>query len=464
VATPLILIVDDEHSLVEFLSVLCTGEGYSVAQAYSAAEAREQMARRTPDLVLCDIMMPDGNGLDLLREIRSQTDPPTVVMMTAYTSTKTAIDAMKLGAADYVAKPFEVDELKVVIRNALEARRLAAEVVYLREELVGRYTFENIIGRSRRMRAVFSLVERVARTSSTVLLHGESGTGKELIARAIHFSSPRAEHRFLSINCGAMPESLLESELFGHERGAFTGAVRDKRGLFQEAHRGTLFLDEIGEMSQAMQVKLLRALQDRAVRRVGGTSEEQVDVRIIAATNRDLQDRISRGEFREDLYYRINVIPIELPPLRDRREDIALLADHFLRKFAEGLGQPSKRLSNDALRLLESHQWPGNVRELENLIERAVALSTGDIIGPIDFPDDLSRQHPPTAAEISLPDDGLNLEAHLERIRAELMRLALERAGGVQTQAAEMLGMTFRSFRYYAKKAGLTASAAHSGP
>jgi two-component system response regulator PilR (NtrC family) len=454
-----VLIVDDEQSLVEFLTVLCAGEGYQVAQAFSVAEARERLAQRTPDLVLCDVMMPDGTGLDLLREIRAADDAPAVVMMTAYTSTKTAIDAMKLGAADYVAKPFDVEELKVVLRNALETRRLAAEVVYLREELVGRYTFENIIGRSSRMRAVFSLVERVAKTNSTVLLHGESGTGKELIARAIHFSSPRAQHRFLSINCGAMPESLLESELFGHERGAFTGAVRDKRGLFQEANRGTLFLDEIGEMSQPMQVKLLRALQDRTVRRVGGTAEEPVDVRIIAATNRDLQERIARGEFREDLYYRINVIPIELPPLRDRRDDIALLVDHFLRKLADGTGAPPKRISKDALRLLESHSWPGNVRELENLIERAVALSTAAVIGPADFPEDLARRHPPPRAEIALPEEGLDLEAYLERIRSELMRLALERCDGVQTQAAELLGMTFRSFRYYAKKAGLTANA-----
>ncbi|MCM2269409.1 MAG: sigma-54 dependent transcriptional regulator [Thermoanaerobaculia bacterium] len=455
-----VLVVDDERSLVELVTVLCAGEGYQVTQAFSAEEARERLAQRAPDLVLCDVMMPDGNGLDLLREVRAMPDAPAVVMMTAYTSTKTAIDAMKLGAADYVAKPFDVDELKVVLRNALETRRLAAEVVYLREELVGRYTFENIIGRSPRMRAVFSLVERVARTNSTVLLHGESGTGKELIARAIHFSSPRAEHRFLSINCGAMPESLLESELFGHERGAFTGAVRDKRGLFQEANRGTLFLDEIGEMSQPMQVKLLRALQDRTVRRVGGTTEETVDVRIIAATNRDLQERIARGEFREDLYYRINVIPIELPPLRERKDDIALLVDHFLRKLADVSGGPPKRISKDALRLLESHAWPGNVRELENLIERAVALSSASVIGPADFPDDLARRHPPARSEISLPEEGLDLEAYLDRIRGELMRLALERSDGVQTQAAELLGMTFRSFRYYAKKAGLTATGA----
>jgi len=457
VAEPRILIVDDEKSLVDFLSLLCTGEGYAVSVAHSAREAREQLGQSSPDLVLCDVMMPDGNGLDLLREIRSHDESPAVVMMTAFTSTKTAIEAMKLGASDYVAKPFDVDELKVVIGNALETRRLAAEVVYLREELVGRYTFENIIGRSPRMRAIFGLVERVAKTNSTVMIRGESGTGKELIARAIHFSSARANHRFLSINCGAMPESLLESELFGHERGAFTGAVRDKRGLFQEAHHGTLFLDEIAEMSQSMQVKLLRALQDRAIRRIGGNTEEAVDVRIITATNRDLQELIASGEFREDLYYRINVIPIELPPLRERRDDVSLLVDHFLRKLSEGLGQPVKRISKDAMRLLEAHSWPGNVRELENLIERAVALSTGPVIGIADFPDDLASRHPPSPAEVNLPEEGLDLEAHLSRIRTDLMRMALERSDGVQTRAAELLGMTFRSFRYYAKKAGLSS-------
>jgi len=313
------------------------------------------------------------------------------------------------------------------------------------------------------MRAVFGLVERVARTNSTVLIYGESGTGKELIARAIHFSSPRAEQRFLSINCGAMPENLLESELFGHERGAFTGAVRDKRGLFQEAHRGTLFLDEIGEMSLPMQVKLLRVLQDKFVRRVGGTSEEGVDVRIIAATNRDLREGIASGQFREDLYYRINVIPVVLPPLRERREDIPSLVDHFLRKFAADQQSEPKHLSSAALRYLETHYWPGNVRELENLIERAITLSSGSRIEAEDFPPGLARPPLADAAIAALPLEGLDLELYLDRIRAELMAQALERAGGVQTQAAELLGMSFRSFRYYAKKAGLTAAAAAAG-
>jgi two-component system response regulator PilR (NtrC family) len=459
VTAPRVLIVDDEQSLVDFLTVLCTAEGYEVAQATSVGAARDRLAEATPDLVLCDMMMPDGNGLDLLREIRAQDAAPAVIMMTAFTSTKSAIEAMKLGAYDYVPKPFDVDELKVVVHRALEKQRLVDENVWLRGELAGKYSFKNIIGRSSKMQAIFALVERVARTASTVLIQGESGTGKELIARAIHFSSPRAGERFLSINCGAMPESLLESELFGHERGAFTGAVRDKKGLFQEAHKGTLFLDEIGEMSQPMQVKLLRALQDKAVRRVGGTTEETVDVRIIAATNRELRDRVGKGEFREDLFYRINVIPIQLPPLRERREDIALLVDYFLRKFAAGLGQPTKRISTDALRLLEGYHWPGNVRELENLIERAVALSSSPAIVVSDFPDGLTGRPDGTAADLELPEEGLDLEGFLDRVRTTMMRQALERTGGVQTQAAELLRMTFRSFRYYARKTGLTSAA-----
>jgi two-component system response regulator PilR (NtrC family) len=310
------------------------------------------------------------------------------------------------------------------------------------------------------MQKVFALVERVARTNSTVLLRGESGTGKELVARAIHHASPRARERFLSINCGALPETLLESELYGHERGAFTGAVRDKKGLFQEANRGTLFLDEIGETSPAMQVKLLRTIQDRVVRRVGGANEEAVDVRIIAATNRDLEERVATGEFREDLYYRINVIPIVLPPLRERREDVPLLVEHFLRRFAENFGQPQKRITAAAMKRLEAHHWPGNVRELENLVERAVALSTTPTIDVDDFPESLSARPFGGAAAVELPPEGLDLEALLDRQRVDLMRQALVRTGGVQTQAAELLGMTFRSFRYYARKAGLTVATA----
>ena len=453
-----ILIVDDEASLLEFLSVLCTAEGLDVSTARSVREARTSLAERIPDLVLCDMMMPDGNGLELLKEIKEIEARTSVVMMTAYTSTKSAIEAMKLGAYDYVPKPFDIDELKAVIHRALEKNRLYEENTYLRRELEQRYAFKNIVGRSSRMRAIFGLIERVARTASTVLIHGESGTGKELIARAIHFSSPRSNQRFLSVNCGAIPETLLESELFGHEKGSFTGATRDKKGLFQEADQGTLFLDEISEMSVPMQVKLLRALQERVVRRVGGATEEAVDVRIIAATNQNLTERVAKNEFREDLYYRINVIPISIPPLRSRREDIPLLVDYFLQKYCDALGTPAKRISAEAMRLFERHTWPGNVRELENLIERAVALSTSDVITAADLPGALGASHVFDDQAPALPDEGLDLETLLQGIRADLMRQALARTGGVQTQAAELLQMTFRSFRYYAKKAGLTGS------
>ncbi|HEV8582583.1 MAG TPA: sigma-54 dependent transcriptional regulator [Thermoanaerobaculia bacterium] len=450
-----LLIVDDEASMLDFLSLLFQGEGFEVTTARSVEEARRALERGSPDLVLCDILMPDGNGLDLLREIKAGDGSPPVIMMTAYTSTKSAIEAMKLGAADYVSKPFDVDELKIVAQKALERAELADENVYLRRELEQKYTFNNIIGKSSRMQAIFALVDRIARTTSTVLIHGESGTGKELIARAIHFASPRSNRRFLSINCGAMPENLLESELFGHERGAFTGAVRDKKGLFQEADRGTLFLDEIGEMTPSMQVKLLRALQEKVVRKVGGTEEETVDVRIIAATNQDLEARIQGGDFREDLYYRINVLPIHLPPLRQRREDIPLLVEFFLQKYSRQMELPQRQISIEAMNILEAYDWPGNVRELENLIERVLALSHAETITTRDLPVHLlvnRRTHPDL---VQLPEEGLDLEAYLESIRTQLMIQALERTSGVQTQAAELLGMSFRSFRYYAKKAGI---------
>ena len=458
-----VLVVDDEQSLLDFLSLLLTDEGYEVTTADSVARAREALGQDRFELVLCDILMPDGNGLELLGEILDASPATAVIMMTAYTSTKSSIEAMKRGAYAYISKPFDVEELKITVAKALERAQLEEENVYLRRELEGRYTFSNIIGGSAKMQAIFQLIERVARTPSTVLIHGESGTGKELIARAIHFASPRSEARFLSINCGALPENLLESELFGHERGAFTGAVKEKKGLFQEAHGGTLFLDEIGEMSPVMQVKLLRALQERTVRRVGSTREEPVDVRIIAATNQDLPERVEEGEFREDLFYRINVIPVELPPLRSRRDDIPLLTHHFLDKFGRAMGLEPPKISVEAMRCLEAYEWPGNVRELENLVERTLALSGSTeaddsepaTITTRDLPAHIAGAKAPPADEISLPEDGLDLERYLDGVRMRLMDEALERCGGVQTQAAKLLGMSFRSFRYYAKKAGL---------
>ncbi len=453
-----LLIVDDEDSILEFLSLLFESEGFAVDTAHSTAEAQRSLAANSYALVLCDILMPDGNGLDLLREIKAGSPSTAVVMMTAFTSTKTAIEAMRLGAYDYVSKPFDVEELKIITQKAIERAQLADENVYLRRELEQKYTFNNIIGKSSSMQSIFALVERIARTTSTVLVHGESGTGKELIARAIHFSSPRAGRRFLSINCGALPENLLESELFGHERGAFTGAVREKKGLFQEADHGTLFLDEIGEMTPSMQVKLLRALQQKVVRKVGGNQEELVDVRVITATNQDLESRLASGEFREDLYYRINVLPIHLPPLRQRREDIPLLVDFFLQKYCRQMDLPPRQISTEAMRLLEAHDWPGNVRELENVIERSLALSHADTISTRDLPAQLLGNRRSQQEMVNLPEDGLDLEAHLEEIRSQLMAQALERTGGVQTQAAELLHMSFRSFRYYAKKAGLKSN------
>ncbi|HEY0788912.1 MAG TPA: sigma-54 dependent transcriptional regulator, partial [Thermoanaerobaculia bacterium] len=361
---------------------------------------------------------------------------------------------LKAGALDYIAKPFDVEELKVVVGKAAERGQLETENIHLRSVLEERFTFANIIGKSPRMQEIFAIVTRIARTNSTVLITGESGTGKEMIARAIHYNSGR-RGKFVSINCGALPENLLESELFGHEKGAFTGAIREKRGLFQEANNGTIFLDEIGETSPAVQIKLLKVLQDRVVRKVGGNDEIPVDARVIAATNQDLQERIQKGTFREDLFYRINVIPISLPSLRQRREDIPLLAEHFITKCSTEMGMPPKHISVDAMKALERYAWPGNVRELENVIERSVALEASDLLTTRSLPDAVVYGQTPSAGPADLPEEGIDLEKHLENIGKFFMLRALERTGGVQTQAAELLGMSFRSFRYYAKKYNL---------
>jgi DNA-binding NtrC family response regulator len=455
-AGPRILVVDDEPGITGMLSIVLEKEGYAVRTAGTCAEGLRLVEDVSPDLVLTDLRMPDGTGFDVLRKCRETNAETPVVMITAYTSTKTAIEALKAGAYDYVSKPFDVEELKHVVGKALERKRLADENLALRTRIEERPALGPLIGVSRRMRAVFDLVERIGRTTSTVLITGESGTGKELIARAIHRSSPRAARPFVSINCGALPESLLESELFGHEKGAFTGAVREKKGLFKEAEGGTLFLDEIGETSVAMQVKLLRTLQERVVRRVGGNVEEPVDVRIICATNKDLAKMVAEKTFREDFYYRIAVIPLPIPPLRERREDIPLLVRHFLRQVAEEQGIAEKKITTEAMRLLEAHPWPGNVRELENLIERTVALEAGSLVSTSSLPESFLRPaHVPeeaTLAPFDLPLGNFSLEEHLRWIGSRLMQQALDRAAGVQTEAAKLVGMSERSFRYYAKK------------
>jgi two-component system response regulator PilR (NtrC family) len=377
-------------------------------------------------------------------------------MITAFASAATAIEAMRLGAHDYLSKPFDIDELKIKVRNALEQRQLRQENVLLKRALGTTHQFGNIVGRSEKMLAVFKLIEQIARTDSTVLVTGESGTGKEWVARAIHFYSLRRDRPFVALNCGALPETLLESELFGHMKGAFTGATANKKGLIEAAERGTLFLDEIGEMNPLMQVKLLRVLQERKYRPLGGVEEHETSMRVIAATNQELAKMVADGRFREDLYYRVNVIPIQLPPLRDRGEDISLLAEHFLVKYRDQMGKDIHALSQDAVELLEGYEWPGNIRELENVIERAVALEKSQAILPESLPEHIVKRVPkgPAAAGL-LPESGFNLEQHVEGLEREYITQALARAGGVQVKAAELLGIPYRSFRYYAKKYNL---------
>ena len=463
---PRILVVDDEPSMRDMLRIVLRRDGYDVDVASNGKEALDLLKRAVFDLLLSDIRMADVSGVDVLRAAKDANRDIVAFMMTAYASTSTAVEAMRLGAVDYFTKPFNMDELRLKVAQHLESHRLKQENVRLKRELRSKHQFSNIIGRSEAMLAVFTLVETIAKTNSTVLITGESGTGKDMVARAVHYNSLRRDYPFVALNCGAVPETLLESELFGHMRGAFTGAEANKKGLIEIAERGTVFLDEIGEMNAAMQVKLLRVLQDRRFRRLGGTEEVQADIRIIAATNQDLPKLVAEGRFREDLFYRINVIPIQLPALRDRREDIPLLAEHFLEKFATQMGKPVQSLSNEAHERLAAYAWPGNVRELENVMERALALEQTPVVLPETLPPHVGPgarhegQSAATAFESSAPDlrslpdlgEGFDLEAKGDEMYRHYISLALERTGGVQTKAAELLGMSFRSFRYYAKK------------
>jgi two-component system, NtrC family, response regulator PilR len=448
-----VLIVDDERGMRDFLSIMLKKEGYAILLAESATRAAEIIARGEFDLVISDIAMPGQSGLEVLRQVKTANPDIPVIMVTAYASTESAVEALKLGAYDYITKPFDVEELKVVVHNALEKRRLETENRLLKRELKERFRSDEMVGDSARMKEVMEMVAKVAPTNSTVLISGESGTGKELVARAVHAGSPRHDRPFVSINCGAMPDELLESELFGHARGSFTGALTSKKGLFEVADGGTLFLDEIGDTSPAMQVKLLRVLQEKRIRRVGGTEETEVDVRVLAATNQDLDRMVRERRFREDLYYRINVILIKMPALREKREDIPALALHFLVKNARAMGKKITRISEQAMQRLIEHDWPGNVRELENVLERAVALEPTDAITPESLSREI-RTGTPTARDLplQLSEEGIDLEGQLESMREHFMEEALRRAHGIQTKAAELLGMSFRSFRYFAKK------------
>ena len=441
----------------ELLAIVLRREGYDVLLAENGRSAVDMLGKEPVDILISDIKMPDLSGVDVLRAAKKIDQDILGIMITAFASTESAVEAMRLGACDYLSKPFDVDLLKMKVREKIESRQLKQENVLLKRTLGLSHQFSNIIGRSEAMLDVFKMIQTVARTNSTILLTGESGTGKGLVAQAIHFHSLRRERPLVALNCGALPETLLESELFGHMRGAFTGADNNKKGLLEVAEKGTIFLDEIGEMSAVMQVKLLRVLQERRFRRVGGLEELQADIRVIAATNQDLTKAVAEGRFREDLYYRINVIPISLPPLRERREDVPLLAEHFLTKYAEQMGKQIAGISQGAMELLEQHDWPGNIRELENVIERAVALESTPAILPESLPTVVRGEAAKngSAPVESLPDSGFDLEAHVKEIERGYIAQALERAGGVQVKAAELLGMSFRSFRYYVKKYNL---------
>ena len=454
---PRVLVADDEPGLRDMLAILFRREGFEVtlAPGFTTACDAVNNAPEPYAVVLTDLLMPDGSGMDLVTLVKQRTARTEVIVMTAHGGIETAIEAMKRGAYDFVTKPFGTSELRALVHKALEKRAIVAENERLRAQL-GREQGRDLLGHSEPMRRIFDMLQRIAGARTTVLVTGESGTGKEQIARAIHRSSDRKDRPFLVVNCGAIPEALMEAELVGHERGAFTGAVSSRLGIFREAEGGTVLLDEIAELPTALQVKLLRVLQERRVRPVGAAAEVPVDVRVVAATIRNVEDDVRSGRFRQDLYYRLNVIRVEVPPLRDRREDIQPLAEHFLARCSAEQGKDLRAFSIDAMRALQSYAYPGNVRELENLVERAVTLAIGQAIGLGDLPREVSgAAAQPTPALVKLPDEGCNLDDVLSEVERRLLIEALDRSGGVRTQAAKLLGVSFRSLRYRLQKQAL---------
>ena len=454
---PTILIVEDEPKMLRLLELNLADEGYTTRTAATAENGLKVLASDKVDLVLSDVKLPGMNGLEFLQAVKRANAAIPVVMMTAYGSVENAVEAMKEGASDFVLKPFSIEEIKLIVRKELEVQRLHEENRQLREALGHRYQFENIVANSPTMQEVLATVEQVAPTNATVLLGGESGVGKDMIARAIHQHSHRVNGPFVKINCTAIPENLLESELFGYEKGAFTGAVTAKPGKFELADKGTIFLDEIGDMPGSLQVKLLRVLQEREFERLGGTKTIKVDVRVVAATNQDLRAALEQGTFREDLYYRLNVVPISIPPLREHKEDIPYLVDHFIKRFAESSGKSIEGITPDAMKLLVDFHWPGNVRELENIIERAVVMTAGPRIDAGDIRLDIaapgshaSSQAAGAPAIMFLPE-GMTLE----QFEDKLIREALQRAGGNKSQAARLLGLSRNALRYRLSKIGV---------
>ena len=437
-ATPHLLFVDDESALRGLMAERLSERGFDVVEADSGEKAVEYLDQFAFDILITDLRLPGIDGTRVIEAAKQRYPGIVAIVITGYGTVRDAVEAMKRGASDYVTKPFQFDELLHVLDKALEQRRLASENAYLRSQLEQRYQFGGILGRSRPMQELFHLLETVASANSTILITGETGTGKEVVARAIHHNSPRKVHRFVALNCSAIPEALLEAELFGHVRGAFTGAVGARQGRFEQAHKGTLFLDEVGTMSTALQMKLLRALQEREFERVGDSQTIKVDVRVIAATNSNLANMVAEGSFREDLFYRLNVIPIQLPPLRERRDDIPVLARHFLDKYSPGL---QMQISQGAMRVLMAFPWPGNVRQLENAIERGVTLSSGrKEIDLLDLPPEiLAVPEATTAPFVEFPDDGLDMPAYLSSIEKDLITRSLQRTGGNRNKAAELL-------------------------
>ena len=449
-----LLIIDDEKGILDLLTHVFKKEGYGVSTAMNAKRAIEIIDKENLDLILTDIKLPQKSGLEIMKHVLKTRPDVPVILMTAYGTIKQSVEALKAGAVDYVVKPFDVEELKIIIRQNLEKRSLKEENVRLRKELREKYEFRQMIGKSKKIQEVFDLIEKIAPTDSTVLITGESGTGKEMAARAIHDLGPRREKPFVSLNCGALPENLLESELFGHAKGAFTGAIANKKGMFEVAEKGTLLLDEIGEMSPMTQVKVLRALQERTIRQVGGTQEIPVDVRIICSTNQNLKEMIERGEFREDLFYRLNVLSLVMPPLRERNEDIPVLISHFLNKYSDKMGRPKKRIIPSVLARFESFSWPGNIRELENVIERIVAIEERETITLESIP--LELYGSPNQEEPSLKmESGFNLNKTLDSLSSGYAQEALDASNGNLKLAADMLGINYRSMRYMIEKFGL---------
>jgi DNA-binding NtrC family response regulator len=456
-----LLIVDDEIGARESLKMVFK-EDFEVLLAKSADEAFSRMKEHAPDIILLDILLPDLDGLKVLERMKREDPDAIVIMITATRTVRTAVEAMKLGAYDYVTKPFDVDELRLIVNRALSNQALQKEVRYLRERIDERYDFGRMIGKGKGMKHIFHLIEQIAPSRATVLVLGESGTGKELVSRAIHHQSPRKNFPFITINCAAIPETLMESELFGHEKGAFTNAFEKKLGRCEVAHQGTLFLDEIAELSLATQAKILRFLEEKEFNRVGSSKTIKVDVRLITATNKDLTQQIKKGEFREDLYYRINVVPIVIPPLRDRREDIPLLIEHFIKKINEDNGKKVKGVSEEVLAWMTQYDWPGNVRELENLIERMVALTPNEYIQPRELP--FSSLNTPKANGLkeSILQGNVSLLKAEEEFERELISDALKRANNVQSQAAELLGISRRILKYKIDKLGIFQDSSRS--